>query len=167
MAISEPTLPLDAEAARRLAWSVGTFQEPTSLDRENERRLTQEASWNPMAGRLLAESQARRDKARREYAEGLETLRRHADDPSVIEYFRTELESDDHLKRRAAVRLLGALGRRDWVVAALTDVAQRDPFMARRSTSSIEYTDPDVAEMYMETYYELREEAEATLRRLG
>ena len=94
-------------------------------------------------------------------------MQQHADDPSVEEYIETELESEDHLKRRAAVRLLGRLGRRDWAVTALADIAHNDPYEARRSTSSIEYTDPDVAEMHMETYYELREEAETALRRLG
>ena len=167
MAVSEPLVPIDDEALRQVIWSVSTFEEGGSWqENEHERRLEQSASWDDTSRRLLSEMRARRDQRRHEYAEQLALLRRHSDDPRVHEYFATELKSEDHLKRREAVRTLGRLERRDWVIAALTDVAQNDPYEARRSTSSVDYTDPDVAEMHMETYYELREEAQAALLRL-
>ncbi len=71
------------------------------------------------------------------------------------------------MKRREAVRLMGRLEVSEWLVAALHEVARSDLFQARRSTSSTEYTDPDVAEQHMETYFPLREEAEQALARLG
>ena len=158
--------PLDDEALRRLLWEVGTERDGWS-DTQHVRSLEQSASWDAGSRQRLIEFKAELEKWEHEHEQGLATLRRHSDDPRVREYFAEALRNENHLKRREAVRLIGKLERRDWAIAALQEVARSDPYQARRSTSSIEYSDPDVAEMYMETYFELREEAEQALRQLG
>lgn len=162
--INEPLVPLDDETLRRLLWTVSGFEEGGSWShKEYERFLEQRASWDAESARSLNELKSRRLQEQRDYDAALFVLRPHTDDPGVRVYLANELKSDDHLKRRKAVRLLGKLERRDWVVEALTTVAGNDPYQARRSTSSIYYSDPDVAEQHMETYFELREEASRAL----
>lgn len=165
--VAEPVAPLDDEALRPLLRRISGFDERGSWQgREYEHRLEQQASWDDLSRRLLTELKASRLKERREYDEALATVRLHTDDPALKVYIADRLNDEDPLERREAVRLLGNLKKSDWVVAALTEVARSDPYQARRSTSSIDYTDQDVAEMHMETYYELREEAERALVRL-
>ncbi len=158
--------PLDDEALRRLLWEVSRERDSWS-DNQYIRHLEQSASWDGSSRQRLIEFKAELEKSEHEHEAGLATLRRRSDDPRVREYLAEALRSEDHLKRREAVRLMGKLERTDWTVAALQEVARSDPYQARRSTSSIEYSDPDVAEMYMETYFELREEAEQALSQLG
>jgi hypothetical protein len=164
MAITEPLVPLDDETLRRLFWTVSGFEEGGSwTHNEYERFLEQRASWDAASAQKLDELKSDRLQKQRDYDDALFMLRRHTDDPGVRVYLANELKSDDHLKRLKAVGLLGKLKRRDWVVAALTAVARKDPYKARRSTSSVYLSDPDVAEQHMETYFELREVASRAL----
>lgn len=158
--------PPDDETLRQLLLKA-TGERDRWSDDERKRRLEQSASWDDSSRTRLIEFQAELVTWEREHQQGLAALRRHSDDPRVREHLAQALRSEHHLKRREAVRLMGRLERSDWLVAALQEVARRDPDQARRSTSSIEYSDPDVAELYMETYFPLREEAEQALARLG